>query len=303
MMMISKDSTWSNDSEWSCNGPACTLYLLRTVMITCIKTHALTKRALIKSPSPNVDKGTEIRLRQAEIHRQRRERKVKINHLNGEVKILDSASKSLASIVSTQTRPDSVVRALTLLRTDLVEQVNTLQSETWKEANTDRDYRWGPYEPDSMILEIHPFGPGMDAIINSIQAKMKDESLSTDSIMGDVKQAVEKEAKGMFRRKDVLVNEIKELERQESAKLTSDNMFKEGFNKTVSSLFLILTYIWRNHIASSLSHRLTIVTLDCKQRARRTARRIKREDIYRNYSQPFIRTIYIFVFNKRHSGK
>ncbi|TPX40810.1 hypothetical protein SeMB42_g05865 [Synchytrium endobioticum] len=184
---------------------------------------------------PNVDKGTEVRLRQAEIHRQRKDRKVKINHLKGEIAILETAAKSLTSIISTQLNTDSIMRALTMLRSELAETANQLQSETWKEANTNRDYRWGPYEPDSMIVEIHPFGPGIDKILNSIQAKINNGDSNDESIIKDAKQMVEKEVTLIFRRKDLLLKGVEELQKQEDAKLTSENMFKEGFSKTIIS--------------------------------------------------------------------
>ncbi|TPX36929.1 hypothetical protein SmJEL517_g00910 [Synchytrium microbalum] len=171
---------------------------------------------------PNVDKASEIRLRQAEIHRQRRERRIKIDALKGESTLIAYTASQLLNLNTSQP-PESLVTELTALRTTLIDKANELSSNTWKEANTERDYRWGPYEPDAMVQDMHPFGPDLDLLI------------LVASKSGDVASLIKKLLDNQAERNVVIKEEVVRLEKEEGAKMTSENMYKEGFNKTIVS--------------------------------------------------------------------
>ncbi|KAJ1557950.1 hsp90 co-chaperone Cdc37, partial [Cladochytrium tenue] len=100
---------------------------------------------------PNVDKASMIRWKQAEIHRQRRERQDKITALTMEAamnsRIIDALDKIRPG------PPADVSGAVRAACADMTEWDKTLAHDVMVMAHTDRDPRWEPPVPDPFFMK------------------------------------------------------------------------------------------------------------------------------------------------------
>ncbi|KAJ3290119.1 hsp90 co-chaperone Cdc37 [Borealophlyctis nickersoniae] len=183
-------------------------------------------------PSPNVDKASMVRWRQAEVHRQRRIRKDKLEALGKETNI---NAKAVAALETLSASPEAssigtLLTHLEKLRADFAEWTNTLKKEVWEAQFLDRHPRWAPPEPEEFVEKRVQLGD----LVAGIIAKLS--GLSDDAQREHVVRVLEEEVKAavetIWKRQKEVDLEVKKEHEEAEKKLTSDQLH-EGFNKTV----------------------------------------------------------------------
>jgi len=180
---------------------------------------------------PNIDKASMIRWHQAAVHRQRRERRDKISTLELETTLNDSISKILKEFSTDQ---DDVVELIKSFM-GICSKIDDMDREMIKKVaimwNSDRDPRWGPPEPDEVLNSKIKYGESIKQLTEKLQ-KHKEENpdFSFNTwLRNELDELVERISK-----RQVLIKKEIEKEREEqNKKITSENMYTGGFDKTI----------------------------------------------------------------------
>lgn len=192
--------------------------------------------------SPNVDKASMVRWKQAQVHQKRRERQDKMAALGRELELSESVVKSLKELLQGLDSGDLTKDALSTRLAELRDKTNDgtkdLEEGVFALVMADRDPRWEAPGPDPF------FQARLDVtglVIEILERVPKsDENSLKDSI---------KEVLAKIESREALVHE--ELAKEElaiSSKITSETM-KTGFDRTVVAFVYtagnaILMYFW-----------------------------------------------------------
>ncbi|KAI9327598.1 hypothetical protein DFJ73DRAFT_782874 [Zopfochytrium polystomum] len=195
---------------------------------------------------PNVDKASMIRWKQAEIHRQRRERQDKIKALKLEKAMNERIVGALATLSPSSTSfssPGAAASAAATLSKDMEEWDKTLANDVFVMAHSDRDARWAPPTPDPFFMKrvgipkaAEDLRNAAGAVAVAIKTAGATAGNSSPEEVAALVEPLEKvrasfvEAFG--KRNGEIDAEIRKEEEAIKAKLTSENM-SEGFNKTI----------------------------------------------------------------------
>ncbi|KAJ3087188.1 hsp90 co-chaperone Cdc37 [Quaeritorhiza haematococci] len=202
-----------------------------------------------------------VRWRQAQIHLERRERSDKIQallwemDLNGKMKTaLEDLSKSLSPIAETTDSAAAAAASLSALTInpganallqrleDLLKQFKDWSAQYGQDVHmlrsSNRDPRWADYQPQpflekrvakeslvqKVIDEVKKVATGgtSQQEIEETERKQKEAALT----------AIQKSISALQARQADVDKEIAKEEAEKNKKITSENMFKEGFNKT-----------------------------------------------------------------------
>jgi cell division cycle protein 37 len=180
---------------------------------------------------PNVDKKSFIKWKQQDIHRQREERKERIKNLTLE---------TTQNVVLLE-------RIRTLSANATADKMGNLDAIT----NTVQHLKLRGEEPDASrpAEELPAYDTMIAALCAQIQTEIQTE---VDAANGDAEKIskafatklVEHE-KRLADQQEKSLKELEKLKKEESAKLTSENMFKPGFDKTVNRASIL--FVAENH--------------------------------------------------------
>ncbi len=152
-----------------------------------------------------------VRWKQAKIYQDRRDRKDTITILEAEAKMTQSFLDKIASDKSAESW-ENLGKEVELEEKKHLQFIISVRTP-------DRDPRWGPIEPIHILIDKPKFGEQLQRV------KASEDSFKEkcQAIVKDMKARIEKVTK-----------EIDRLQEEASRKLTSENMYKEGFSKTVA---------------------------------------------------------------------
>ncbi|KAI9207556.1 uncharacterized protein BJ171DRAFT_493013 [Polychytrium aggregatum] len=186
---------------------------------------------------PNVDKGSMIRWKQADIHKQRRERKDKSVLLQMEMDLAQKAFAMIkdliplqASAAETQFNPADFFERLQKLSAEFERLEENFRQETFAIVAKDRDARWGPVEPIPFCQKRMPLNAMLRIVMDVMKAsKENNEATGIELFVrgcDSLEQTISQRAADI--KTELLKDEI-----EAGKKLTSENMYKEGFSRTV----------------------------------------------------------------------
>ncbi|RKP00472.1 hypothetical protein CXG81DRAFT_26827 [Caulochytrium protostelioides] len=193
---------------------------------------------------PNVDKKSMIRWRQAEIYRQRRQRNDKMAILREEQALNTKATTAIQTMLAIEAdapadaHDDAAAAARleqwTAQLTALEQTCKTLDADheqaVWKRRHSDVDPRWQPPTREDYMDARPQLLPLAQTIIHAFQprAAAKDVSGARAALVAARDAAVARLAE----RNVQAQQDIAACEAEANARLTSENMFHEGFNVT-----------------------------------------------------------------------
>ena len=167
--------------------------------------------------SPNVDKMSMVRWRQAKIHQERRDRNDTITILASELNLSQTILSKLDALKSNLSQFVGIKKEIDLAEKKFIQEMIALRS-------AERDSRWGPIEP----IEILFGRPEVAKLLGDVKPSESNGVEKIDKIIEKVKARI-----------PVAAKEADRLKEEASSKLTSENMYKEGFSKTVSYFCVI----------------------------------------------------------------
>jgi cell division cycle protein 37 len=164
---------------------------------------------------PNIDKKSFIRFKQQEIHKQREARREKISQFECEKKEYQVAKDKLHNLISTSAQADasSYIQTIKELMASPSGQINDAQ------MNGEKYFA-------SVLRAVYDEGKmsklNQDEAKKLLEKQLAEETKKLEDRLRDVTQKLDEEIK------------------EQNKKLTSDNMYKEGFNKTVSTQSVLM---------------------------------------------------------------
>lgn len=180
---------------------------------------------------PNIDKASMIRWHQAAVHRQRRERKDKISTLELETDLNDSIIKILKDFSTDQ--PDVIILIKNFM--GICSQIDDMDRAMIKKVaimwNSDRDPRWGPPEPDEVLNSKIKYGETIQQLSEKLK-KYKEEN-TTINFSEWLKNELNELVIRISKRQEIIKKEIEKERIEQNKKITSENMYTGGFDKTI----------------------------------------------------------------------
>jgi len=180
---------------------------------------------------PNIDKASMIRWHQAALHRQRRERRDKISTLELETTLNDNVAKILKEFSTDQ---DNIVELIKSFM-GICSQIDDMDREMIKKVavmwNSDRDPRWGPPEPDEVLNSKIKYGETIQQLTGKLKEyKEKNPEFNFNTwLRKELDDLVDRISK----RQVIIKKEIEKEREEQNKKITSENMYTGGFDKTI----------------------------------------------------------------------
>ncbi|KAG2172298.1 hypothetical protein INT43_004840 [Umbelopsis isabellina] len=165
---------------------------------------------------PNVDKRSFIRWKQESIHQEREQRRAKIEFLQNEsarhARLLEQLTSLIDSCKNEGTKK-------------VVEDITSIRNKIREEGSADTP----------IPSPNNPNGSSFDTILGSLLQQIESalKTQSEEDVKTNLVERMEESRKKIKKQQDDMLAELAKEQKEESKKITSDNMFHESYNKTM----------------------------------------------------------------------
>jgi cell division cycle protein 37 len=166
---------------------------------------------------PNVDKRSFIKWKQESIHMEREQRRQRIEFLQNESGRNDRLLKQLNELITVCEKEGP---------RKVIEDITDIRNKARKEGSSDTPI------PNS-AGETASFDAIMESLVSQIEVALKTQS-EEDVRRQLITRITESRNKTQARQKEILADLAKE-QKEAAKKMTSENMYHESYNKTVST--------------------------------------------------------------------
>jgi cell division cycle protein 37 len=165
---------------------------------------------------PNVDKRSFIKWKQESIHMEREQRRQKIEFLENETGRNDRLLKQLNELI-TVCQKDGTRK--------VIEDITSIRDKARKEGSSDTPI------PNSAGATAS-FDAIMESLVGQIETALKTQS--EEDVKRQLITRITDSRNKAQARQDQLLADLAKEQKEAAKKMTSDNMYHESFNKTVS---------------------------------------------------------------------
>jgi cell division cycle protein 37 len=167
---------------------------------------------------PNVDKRSFIKWKQESIHQEREQRRAKIEFLQNETarhtRLLEQLSNLIDACKNEGTKK-------------VVEDITNIRNKIREEGSADTPI------PNANNPNGIPFDAILGSLLQQIEVALKTQS--EEDVKKNLVERMEESRKKVQKQQDDMLAELSKEQKEASKKITSDNMFHESYNKTVTS--------------------------------------------------------------------
>lgn len=184
---------------------------------------------------PNVDKSSMIRWKQAEIYRIRRERLDKKEILQIETENFEKALHLVSATIKKSIDTQPIETTIKILETLLIQFKSIdekLNQDSFNIRSREWDTRWGPIIPIEFCEKQLRLEKILSNILNPLNEKINENVKDNEILKDSIKNSLLEIETFWKNRKLDIEKELEKDNEEANKKLTSENMYKEGFNSS-----------------------------------------------------------------------